>query len=111
MICAINKKKKVCMFELWLYILVNSYGHFWDVASVLWDFFPTLGCHDTQNVLENIPFVESPWKQWTKSMESMDKVRLEYWNENSGQLEFVFYVKTDVSPLSKCMSKICKQEL
>ena len=22
-------------------------------------------------------------------------------------LEFVFYVKTDVSPLSKCMSKIC----
>ena len=27
------------------------------------------------------------------------------------KLEFVFYVKTDVSPLSKCMSKICKQEL
>ena len=27
------------------------------------------------------------------------------------QLEFVFYVKTDVSPLSTCMSKICKQEL
>ena len=27
------------------------------------------------------------------------------------QLEFVFYVKTDVSPLSMCMSKICKQEL
>ena len=27
------------------------------------------------------------------------------------KLEFVFYVKTDVSPLSTCMSKICKQEL
>ena len=27
------------------------------------------------------------------------------------QLEFVFYVKTDVSPLSTCMSKICMQEL
>ena len=27
------------------------------------------------------------------------------------ELEFVFYVKTDVSPLSTCMSKICKQEL
>ena len=26
-------------------------------------------------------------------------------------LEFVFYVKTDVSPLSTCMSKICKQEV
>ena len=22
-----------------------------DVASILWDFYPTLGCHDTQNVL------------------------------------------------------------
>ena len=22
-----------------------------DVASILWDFNPTLGCHDTQNVL------------------------------------------------------------
>ena len=32
------------------------------------------------------------------------------WNYLS-KLEFVFYVKTDVSPLSKCMSKICKQEL
>ena len=21
-----------------------------DVASILWDFYPTLGCHDTQNV-------------------------------------------------------------
>ena len=31
--------------------------------------------------------------------------------EYSDQLEFVFYVKTDVSPLSTCMSKICKQEL
>ena len=27
------------------------------------------------------------------------------------KLEFVFYVKTDVSTLSTCMSKICKQEL
>ena len=27
------------------------------------------------------------------------------------KLEFVFYVKTDVSPLSTYMSKICKQEL
>ena len=27
------------------------------------------------------------------------------------QLEFVFYVKTDVSPLSMCMSKIGKQDL
>ena len=27
------------------------------------------------------------------------------------KLEFIFYVKTDVSPLSTCMSKICKQEL
>ena len=22
-----------------------------DVASILWDFYPTLGCHDTQKVL------------------------------------------------------------
>ena len=29
----------------------------------------------------------------------------------SEKLEFVFYVKTDVSPLSMCMSKLCKQEL
>ena len=32
-------------------------------------------------------------------------------NEINKILEFVFYVKTDVSPLSTCMSKICKQEL
>ena len=25
-----------------------------DIASVLWDFYTTLGCHDTQNELKNI---------------------------------------------------------
>ena len=23
----------------------------WDIASILWDFYPTLGCHDSQYVL------------------------------------------------------------
>ena len=32
-------------------------------------------------------------------------------HRNQCKLKFVFYVKTDVSPLSTCMSNICKQEL
>ena len=50
----------------------------------------------------DIPSVESPWNQWKKSMESMYIVRLEYWNENTGQfpvnpwkmsMEFFQYVR------------------
>ena len=48
------------------------------------------------------PVEKNPWNQWTKSMESMDIVRLEYWNENTGQfpvnpwkmsMEFFQYVR------------------
>ena len=41
----------VCLFELILYVPVNSNGHVGTLTSILWDFYPTLGCHDTQNVL------------------------------------------------------------
>ena len=38
---------------VWIDVLRPSQPHwsFHEVASVLWDFYPTLGCHDTQNVL------------------------------------------------------------
>ena len=26
----------------------------WHIASILWDFYPTFGCHDLRNVLLNI---------------------------------------------------------
>ena len=41
-----------CLFELMLSVQVNSYGH---VASILWDFYPKLGCHDIQKVLQILP--------------------------------------------------------
>ena len=34
----------VCLLELMLNIPVNSNGE--DVASILWNFYPNLGCHD-----------------------------------------------------------------
>ena len=41
----------ICLFDLWFTVPVTSIA-IWDVASTLWDFYPTLGCHDTQNALE-----------------------------------------------------------
>ena len=32
----------------------------WDAASILWDFYPTLGCHDTQNVLHKYSHPSKP---------------------------------------------------
>ena len=31
-----------------------------DVTSILWDFYPTLGCHDTQNVLHKDKYPTKP---------------------------------------------------
>ena len=34
-------------------IQFNSYGNDGTFASILWDFYQALGCHDTQTVLNN----------------------------------------------------------
>ena len=53
----VNKKcwhNFICL-NLFLLMLERPNQQQWscrDVASILWDFYPKLGCHDTQNVLQ-----------------------------------------------------------
>ena len=42
-----QQQNNYCLFEL----MLDSNGHVWMLPPFLWDFYPTLGCHDTQNVL------------------------------------------------------------
>ena len=43
----------ICLFDLWASVPVNSNGHLGTLPKILRDFYPKLGCHDTQHVLEN----------------------------------------------------------
>ena len=43
--------KQKCLLMIILFIMLQL-GPCWDLASILWEFYPTLGCHDIQNVLQ-----------------------------------------------------------
>ena len=59
-----------------------------DVASILWDFYPTLGCHDTQNALHKYNHPTKPIR--LLSMEGLTKPlflgRLSYERLTSNQM-------------------------
>ena len=55
----------VCLFELMFYAPVNSNGHVGTLPPFLWDFYPILGCHDTQNVLHKGPLTIWPVYAYT----------------------------------------------
>ena len=42
-----------CTSDLMLNVSVNTYDDVGTLSPFLWDFYPTLGCHDIQSVLEN----------------------------------------------------------
>ena len=49
-----RKASKVCLFELMLYIPVNTYGHVGTLPPFYVTFTPKSGCHDIQTSASNI---------------------------------------------------------
>ena len=73
----------VCLFELMLYAAV-----FRGVALMSWDFYPILGCHDTQNVLHKYNNPSKPKLLLLLCMDGLNKplflgrLRLERFTSN-----------------------------